>query len=425
MILAFVYQMKRLKKLLKDNSDENCRQFNHWNFTRDLNEHYEIRRYSYEEVSFGNKSDFSYANMQCATLTKANLKGAYLKSIHLEGSTLSEVHLENATLWDVHLEGITFSNVQQAGTNFKEVVHLGGASLWFTHLEDAKLPGVRMKGADLKGADFKNADLSNAVFYNDENICYINREGKNATVENRYEHDDINLQGTKLYNVDLRHIKGLTANQIAGADLTCATLPKNLDNLTEITKPINESIKSNGTLFTAITIALFIVFLLVLKTPADFEIAQIPINGINMEMSRNYLWMVPVGLWIVFLSFCINLSNFWNILGSMPAVFSDGRSLPMSIDQWGATFWLYLMYHRLNYHEFINGKETSIYIQAVFSYIILYLPIPALTVFVCMKFGMYYNLDNLTEIIFSWFATIAILITLGYYSNLMKKSIDK
>ena len=64
-----------------------------------------------------------------------------------------------------------------------------------------------------------------------------------------------------------------------------------------------------------------------------------------------------------------------------------------------------------------------------------------------MKFGMYYDGDNLIQIIFSqftgsettvstkdlawseiissWFTTIFTIVTLWYYSNLMKKSIDK
>jgi len=405
-------------------------------------------------------------NMKSAVLSNAHLEGVDLCDAHLEGADLSKSHLEGADLSESHLEGANLCDAHLEGANLSKS-HLEGTNLWIAHFECAILKEAHLEGVDLAFADSRNADLSNAILYS-ESLKNTDPETQKVEDRNRYQHIYVNFQGAKLYNVDLSHIQGLTASQIAGADLTSAKLPQNLDNLTEVTKPVNEAIRSNGTLFTAIMIILTIIFLFALSLPNDFILTQIPISGVGIKISRSMLWVAPVALYIMFLSFCINLSSFWNILGNLPAIFPDGRKLPEVIDQWSPTSWVYLSFNKLKKDKpdkepilkrikkfvsdeefrdseykriielisnkksisaciknFISDKEISIRIQAIFSYLILYVPIPALIIYICVKFNIYHSIYCNRDSVVSWLFTILTILTLAYYSYHMKKSLDK
>ena len=448
---VYIYSLdKILQKELLDKSDLECRRYNHENFMP-------IRAsiiFSYEKIH-----NLFECNLPFSSLWFAYFKNTNLYNVHLEGADLNHANFEAAYFGNVKLKGafLHFANLKEARLNNADYKY---SDLKHSNLKGADLLNTNFEGASLNDVNFKGANLSNATLYSEELREIDTGTKKVISDKNIYKHRGISLQGTKLHNVNLSHIEGLTAKQIAGADLTNAKLPENLNNLTEVTKPINEAIKSNGTLFSIIITIMVIIFLLSLSTDvkqANDIVKTVSVLGTEIDFTRNMLWIVPIGLYIVFLSFCMNLSNFWRLLGTMPAIFPDGRYLPEVIDHWIPTSCLYLFYSKLsdnfNLKDFkenirmyfrkdvkipfkkrikwcyISIREhfydlmtrLNIYIQAGFSLAILYFPIPLLIIFFCWKFNLYL-INN------SWLTIVVIILTgftLAFYIIDMVKTLKK
>ena len=130
--------------------------------------------------------------------TPALLDGADLRWAHLAGADLKWAHLEGANLRFAHLEEAEFVTA-----------HLEGASLVKAHLEGADLNKAILRGADMSRCDLKAANLANA---------------------------------------DLTDVIGLTAGQLAGADVTSATLPEDIKDF-ESLKVTDEAAKNSRSLF--------------------------------------------------------------------------------------------------------------------------------------------------------------------------------
>ena len=86
--------------------------------------------------------DWSYADLQGCTLTRADLRNAKLVGADLRKANLSGALLNNADLTDCDLRGATLDGAQFAR---------------------AKLAHANMSGASMKGANFAWADLSHAI----------------------------------------------------------------------------------------------------------------------------------------------------------------------------------------------------------------------------------------------------------------------
>ena len=430
---------KTFQKELLNNSDLECRRYEHKNFM------FGVDFFSYEETIL---NTLAFLNLPFADLRYANFENAGLRNAHLECTDLRNACFECANLINAHLNGAVLKYACLIETILEGAI-LRDADLSSTNFKYANLVETNLEYAFLGNAYFNSADLSDATLYNKKLKEIDTETNRVINDKNVYKHPDINLQNTRLHNVDLSHVEGLTAEQIAGADLTNAKLPENLNNLTEITKPINEAIKSNGTLFSIIITIMAIIFLLSLSTDvkqANHIVKTVSVLGTEIDFTRNMLWIIPTGLYIVFLNFCMNLSNFWRLLSTMPAVFPDGRHLTEVIDHWIPTSFLYIFYDRLNdkfniievsktlietirilskkdikipfkrrikLHYILFREENhfsttkwNIYIQAGFSFIILYLPIPCLITFFCRKFNLYL-INN------SWL-TIAVIILTGF-----------
>jgi uncharacterized protein YjbI with pentapeptide repeats len=243
------------------------------------------------------------------------------------------VHLEKLN------EGVEAWNRQQAtyplGADFTEAdlaekdlseANLRSANFKDANLQNAKLGrGTLLRDAILDGANLSYADLSGADL---QNARFIGADLRNASLR------ETNLQGADLSDA----FGGLRTEQLAGADLTGAKLPEQLKKLydgLENVKGISESARKiflgilAGCLYCWLTIATTTDVNLITNrasSPLPIIQTQIPIVGFYV--------VAPLLVLCVYFYFHFYLQKLWEELGSLPAIFPDGRPLHTKVDPW-------------------------------------------------------------------------------------------
>ncbi len=182
------------------------------------------------------------------------------------------------------------------------------------------LRGAALSGRDLSGANLRGADLRGAGF-NQSNLS-----GGSLR--------EANLQGVDL-NVAKR---GLQTEQLAGADLTGATLPEELKKLYDGLQNVNNISESARRLFLAVLAACLYSWLTI-ATTTDLNLitnrasSPLPIIQTSIPIVGFY-WVAPLLLLCVYFYFHFYLQKLWEELGSLPAILPDGRPLHAKIDPW-------------------------------------------------------------------------------------------
>ena len=225
--------------------------------------------------------------------------------------------------------------VDQASPDLSEA-NLAGRDLTGADLENANLQrvvlgeaklraGTSLLNADLRGAYLRDADLTGANLQDTVlNGAYL----LGATLR------EVNLRGA-----DLSGIKGgIRIEQFAGADLTGAKLPEELksfyDSL-ENAKGISESARK---IFLAVLAACLYCWLTI-ATTTDVNLitnrnsSALPIIQTPIPIVGFYV-VAPLLLVCVYLYFHFYLQKLWEELGSLPAIFPDGRPLHTKVDPW-------------------------------------------------------------------------------------------
>ncbi|MCW6036376.1 pentapeptide repeat-containing protein [Spirulina subsalsa FACHB-351] len=145
------------------------------------------------------------------TRPQSNLCYAVITNINLDGFTFIESDFQNANLQKTKLRKALLDN-----TKFQ------GAFLEEADFRDSVLTKAKL---DCFNNDCSNSDnitqLSNADF---RKTTLLNTSFKNAVMYN------VKLDQAKLYGTDLSEVKGLTNNQLDGAELCQVTLPDYLRN---------------------------------------------------------------------------------------------------------------------------------------------------------------------------------------------------
>jgi uncharacterized protein YjbI with pentapeptide repeats len=132
-------------------------------------------------------ADWSYANLQGATLTTANMAGATMYSVILRQANLLRAELSHADLRDTRMEEAVLSLAKLEQTDFSA----------------AKMAGANLTGAQAKGTIFLEADLSKADLRGATFAGAVLRQVK--------------LDGANLMGADLRGALGLEAWQVCSA----------------------------------------------------------------------------------------------------------------------------------------------------------------------------------------------------------------
>ena len=218
---------------------------------------------------------------------------------------LSEADLAGKDLTGADLQSALLPHANLRGTKLRH-----GTLLWKADLQQSDICEADLGGADLKGVNFAEADLFKA-----------------------------SLRGADLQSADLSSVKGgLRTEQLAGADLTGAKLPEQLKKLydgLENVKGISESARK---IFLAVLAACLYCWLTI-ATTTDVNLitnrasSPLPIIQTAIPIVGFYV-VAPLLVLCVYFYFHFYLQKLWEELGSLPAVFPDGRPLHAKVDPW-------------------------------------------------------------------------------------------
>jgi uncharacterized protein YjbI with pentapeptide repeats len=187
-------------------------------------------------------------------------------------------------------------------------------------LHDRDLTEARFEATNLAGANLEGCNLSGAVF-GGANLC------------------NTRLRDANLRDCDLSGVKGgLQQQQLGGADLTGVKLPDPLSKLFESLDTVKDISENARELFIAMLVACVYSWLTIATTtdanlitnrassPLPIIQTGIPIVG--------FFAVAPLLLLCVYFYFHFYLQKLWEELGSLPAIFPDGRRLHETSDPW-------------------------------------------------------------------------------------------
>jgi uncharacterized protein YjbI with pentapeptide repeats len=187
-------------------------------------------------------------------------------------------------------------------------------------LRDISLPEANLSGFDLSGAGMRRADFRCARFDN------CNLAGAD-------------LRDAVLRGADLSGVGGLLQpEQLAGADLAGAKLPDSLTDLfkhLDVAKKISENAQK---LFVAMLAACLYSWLTIATTTdaglvTNRASSPLPIIQTSIPIVGFYV-VTPLLLLGVYFYFHLYLQKLWDEMGSLPAIFPDGRPLQAKADPW-------------------------------------------------------------------------------------------
>ncbi len=207
-------------------------------------------------------------------------------------------------------------------------------------LSGANLHGKELVDRNLRDADLKCADLSDAIL-GDANLKHADLRGADLR---RATFDNANLSGASLREANLQGVdlsiaqRGLQTEQLAGADLTGATLPEELKKLYDSLENVNNISESARKLFLAVLAACLYSWLAIATTKdvsliTNRDSSPLPIIQTSIPIVGFY-WVAPLLLLCVYFYFHFYLQKLWEELGSLPAILPDGRPLHAKIDPW-------------------------------------------------------------------------------------------
>ncbi len=158
--------------------------------------------------------------------------GAEGKRANLQQGFLYQAKLAEALLANADAQEVYLSEADLTGANLEQ------ADLTRANLERANLVGANLRGANLAGADLRGADLTQAV-----------------------------LRDTNLQDANLSDAQGVTEEQLGGANLAGATLPKGITG-TRGLRVVTEMWK-NARLYFLATLAASVYSWLTISTMTD------------------------------------------------------------------------------------------------------------------------------------------------------------
>lgn len=222
--------------------------------------------------------------------------------------------------------------------NFKEILEAhrtwlssGGKAGQKAILRQADLSGLSLFQHDLRFADFHRANLQSADL------------------------KEANLYGTRLeeanlQDADLTGAKGLLASQLAGANVSGAKLPEDIDKF-EGLNYVAEASQHARKLFFYMLLACVYCWL-TFATIKDAALltntasSTLPIIGTPIPIVGFY-WAAPMLILCIYLYFHLYLQRLWEALVELPAIFPDGKPLPQTAYPWLLNGFVWAYFYRL------------------------------------------------------------------------------
>jgi len=224
-------------------------------------------------------------------------KRADLQQGFLYQAKLSQVLLTRANAREAYL-----SEADLAECNLEQ------ADLTEANLEQADLAGANLRGANLAGADLRGADLNQAV-----------------------------LRDSDLHDANLSAVQGLTEGQLAGANVSGATLPEGIGGFVGL-KVVTEVWKNARLHLLTMLLACVYSWLTIATTTdasliTNFATFPLPIIGTEI-LTIVFYWAAPALLLAFYVEFHRHMKRVYNMLAQLPAVLPDGRRLDEQFAAW-------------------------------------------------------------------------------------------
>ena len=197
----------------------------------------------------------------------------------------------------------------------------------------AKIAGEFLKGHDLTGrnldrAEFDHCDLTNTRF--------------DSAHLNEAVFTSCSLAGAGFRNASLRGARfvdcsGLTAKQLAGANLEAATLPQSAADFPNL-KRLSEISKSSNTLLVSV-LGACVTSIVALASASDASLVansgSLPVLGttltVPMAVFAVAMPTLVLALWIYFL---LTLQQVWEEFADLPEIFPDGEPRYRKAELW-------------------------------------------------------------------------------------------
>jgi|GEM_PF-1004584 len=243
------------------------------------------------------EADLFEAQLRDTGLFRADLRGANLKGCNLVGVTLSRADLRDADVGKTNLQNANLIHANCVETSFLA----------------ANMQGAQLRGANAKHAYMRNVDFSGAML-RDAILC------------------DAELQDSRLHDA-----VGLRIEQLAGANVSGATLPKAIASFEGLQK-VQEASKNARTLFVSMLLAC-VYALLTVATTQDVQFvtnsstSPLPILNAQIPIVGFYL-VAPLMLLVFATYFHLYLQRLWEALARLPAIFPDGSALDEKAYPW-------------------------------------------------------------------------------------------
>jgi uncharacterized protein YjbI with pentapeptide repeats len=255
---------------------------------------------------------------------------------------LSGADLRNRDLNGADLRGVNLSGAVLRGAKFGP-----GSLLWNANLAGADLYGANLRGADLQDVNFSDADLFQA-----------------------------DLRESNLQGADLSTAKGgLLSKQLAGSDLTGAQLPEPLAKLYDSLGSVKDISDNAQKIFLALLAGCLYSWLTIAQT-TDVELitnrASSPLPIIQAVIPIRAFYVIsPLIILCIYFYFHFYLQKLWEELGSLPAIFPDGRLLHNRTDPWLLNDLVRSHFARLK-----DGRPFLSYFQAWISILLAWWLVP-------------------------------------------------
>jgi uncharacterized protein YjbI with pentapeptide repeats len=301
---------------------------------RILEEH---RRWRESDAKEGKRGDLSYANLFMQTadelwLPYGNLRGARFMSSSLRNAVLSNADLRGASLNDADLRDASLGESDLRGA------YLRNAKLAGAYLVHADMSGAIMDGAILEGEEKSKEDLEKEK----QDLLDLFGKSDNEPVAIEPLRRPASLEGTNLRNAVLREarmsdVTGLRPENLAGSDLTGAKLPADIAKF-ELLGNVAEISKAASTTHLAMIGACFYSMITVATTnfsalSNSTAVTKLPILGTDISIATFFL-AAPFVLIGVYVYFHMYLLRLWELVGTLPARFPDGRALDEKAYPW-------------------------------------------------------------------------------------------
>ena len=232
----------------------------------------------------------------------------------------------------------------KSGSEEGQQADLANADLSRLNLSDADLAKADLAGANLSKANLESANLTEAILTrtNLEDSNLSNANLKDALLLETYFSGAnlagvIGLDDTNLSGADFEGASGLLSADFARSDLTRAKLPKDIGNFNTLNL-IEEASKSARKIFYALIIVCAFSWLIIVKTTdvglfTNTSSMYLPLVG-DQFLTKPLYMVVPLILISIYVFFHLYMQRIWESMGTLPAIFPDGASLPKKLHRW-------------------------------------------------------------------------------------------